>query len=69
MLFLVVEPSKIIFPIQDTIPQKEDRMLLYIRYHNIPKYNTTHIGACKGSFKLERFEAWKDAQAATRCRV
>ena len=36
-VFLVVEPSKIMFLIQDTIPQKEDIILLYIGYHRIPK--------------------------------
>ena len=33
----LVEPSKIIFLIKNTIPQKEDRILLYNGYHNIPK--------------------------------
>ena len=28
-VFFVVEPSKIIFSIKNTIPQKEDRILLY----------------------------------------
>ena len=37
---LVVELSKIIFFIKKTIPQQEDIILLYIRYHGIPKYNT-----------------------------
>ena len=36
-VFLVVEPSKIIFLISNTIPQKEDRILLYIGYHNQPQ--------------------------------
>ena len=36
-LFVVVEPSKIIFPIYDTIPQKEDIILFYNGYHSIPK--------------------------------
>ena len=36
-VFLVVEPSKITFLIQNTIPQREDRILLYIGYHSIPK--------------------------------
>ena len=35
--FWVVKPSKIIFPMYKTIPQKEDRILLYIGYHSIPK--------------------------------
>ena len=39
--FLVVEPSEIIFLI--TIPPKEDIILLYIGYHNIPNLNTTHL--------------------------
>ena len=39
----MVEPSKIIFLIYDTLPQKEDRVLLYIGYHSIPEYNTTHM--------------------------
>ena len=43
--FLVVEPSKIRFLIEDTIPQKEDIILLYIGYHSIPKLNTTHLSA------------------------
>ena len=34
---LVVEPSKIIFLIPNTISQKEDIILLYIGYHSIPK--------------------------------
>ena len=37
----MVEPSKIIFLISNTIPQKEDIILLYIGYHSIPKLNTT----------------------------
>ena len=37
-VFLVVEPSKIVFLIiLKTIPQKEDRILVYIGYHSIPK--------------------------------
>ena len=43
VFFLVVEPSKIIFLIKNTIPQKEDIILLYIGYHSIPKLNTTHM--------------------------
>ena len=39
----MVEPSKIIFPLQNTIPQKEDRILLYFGYHSIPPKNTTHL--------------------------
>ena len=35
--FFVVEPSKIISLIQNTVPQKEDRILLYNGYHSIPK--------------------------------
>ena len=35
--FLVVKPSKIVFLIYNTIPQKEDRILLYNVYHSIPK--------------------------------
>ena len=42
-VFLVVEPSKIIFLIEITIPQKEAIILLYIGYHSIPPKNTTHI--------------------------
>ena len=34
--FLVVKPSKIIFLIYNTIPQKVDIILLYIGYHTIP---------------------------------
>ena len=44
-VFLVVKPSKTIFLIENTIPQKEDIILLYIGYHSIPKLNTTHLGA------------------------
>ena len=33
--FVVVKHSKIIFLLEDTIPQKEDRILLYIGYHSI----------------------------------
>ena len=36
-VFLVVEPSKIIFLIYNTKPQEEDIILLYIGYHSIPK--------------------------------
>ena len=36
-VFLVVEPSKIIFLIYITIPQKEDRILLCVGYHSIPE--------------------------------
>ena len=36
-VFLVVEPSKIIFLIYSTIPPKEDISLLYHGYHSIPK--------------------------------
>ena len=36
-VFLVVEPSKIIFLTKSTIPQKEDIILLYNGYHCIPK--------------------------------
>ena len=36
-VFLVVKPGKIRFLLQKTIPQKEDRILLFIGYHNIPK--------------------------------
>ena len=36
-VFLVGEPSKIIFLIYNTIPQKEDIILLCIGYHSIPK--------------------------------
>ena len=35
-VFVVVEPSKIIFLIENTIPQKED-IIFYIGYHSIPK--------------------------------
>ena len=35
--FLVVEPSKIIFLIENTIPQKEYIILLYIGYPSIPQ--------------------------------
>ena len=35
--FLVVESSKIILLIGDTIPQEEDRILLCIGYRSIPK--------------------------------
>ena len=48
----LVKPSKIIFPIKDTLPQKEGIILLYIEYHSIPKYNITHLdvhGKCKPS--------------------
>ena len=34
---MVGGPSKIRFLIENTIPQKEDRILLYIGYHSIPK--------------------------------
>ena len=36
-VFLVVKPSRIIFLVENTIPPKEERILLYIGYHNIPK--------------------------------
>ena len=36
-VFLVVEPSKIIFLLQNTSTQKEDIILLCIGYHSIPK--------------------------------
>ena len=36
-VFLVVEPSKIISLISNTIPQREDIILLYTGYHSIPK--------------------------------
>ena len=41
-VFLVVEPSKIMFLIKDTIPQKEFMILLYIGYHSI--YSWTSVG-------------------------
>ena len=40
---MVVEPSKIIFLIKNTIPQKDDIILLYIGYSSIPQKNTTHL--------------------------
>ena len=43
VFFLVVEPSKIIFLIQSTIPQKKDIILLYIGHHSIPKLNATQV--------------------------
>ena len=49
-VFFLVEPSKIIFFIQNTIPQKEDIILLYIGYHSIPEENTTQMG-----FRVHRF--------------
>ena len=36
-VFVVVKPSKIIFLIENIIPQKDDLILLYIGYHSIPK--------------------------------
>ena len=36
-VFLVVKTSKIMFLIQNTIPQKEDILLLYNGYHSSPK--------------------------------
>ena len=51
--FLVVEPSKMIFLIYKILyPQKEDRILLYIKYHSIAKLNTTHanIKGCSGTW-------------------
>ena len=36
-VFVVVEPSKMIFLISKPIPQKEDIILLYIGYHSTPK--------------------------------
>ena len=39
---LVVEPSKIVFLRKNTIPQKEDRILLY------PQNNTTHVAFHNG---------------------
>ena len=36
-VFLVVEPSKILFLVSNTISPKEDIILLYIGYHSIPK--------------------------------
>ena len=44
MLFLVVEPSKTISLIKNTIPQNEDIIdiiFLFNGYHSIPKINTT----------------------------
>ena len=35
--FGVVKPSKILCLISDTIPSKEDMILLFIGYHSIPK--------------------------------
>ena len=40
----MVEPSKIIFFIENTIPPKEDIISLYIGYHSILKQHTTHVG-------------------------
>ena len=48
----MVEPSKIRFDILNTIPQKEEMILLYIGYHSIPKLNTTHLGSNR---ETERF--------------
>ena len=42
-LCFVVEPSKSMFLVYNTIPQKEDRILLYIGYHSIPQENTTQL--------------------------
>ena len=39
----MVKPSKTIFLLENTIPQKEDIILLYIGYHSIPKSNATHL--------------------------
>ena len=51
----MVEPSKIMFLIENTIPQKEDTILLYNGYHSIPKESTTqmkvlfqHMGRWRG---------------------
>ena len=46
-LFLVVEPNKNIFLMQNNIPKREDIILLYIGYDSIPKLNTTHMGIPK----------------------
>ena len=36
-----------------TIPQKEDRILLYKGYHSIPKENATHVGFPKSRVSLK----------------
>ena len=54
--FSVVEPRKIIFLTENTIPQKEDIILLYIGYHSIPKQNTTHLCLGLGSSTAPHFE-------------
>ena len=36
-VFLVVEPSKIIFLVSNSIPQEKDRILLYNGCHSISK--------------------------------
>ena len=38
-LFLVVKPSKITFLIENTIPQREDRILLYNGYRSLLQKN------------------------------
>ena len=54
----MVEPSKILFLICNTIPQKEHRILLHNGYHSLPQKNTTqmrlsalaqrvHVGSCE----------------------
>ena len=48
----MVEPSKIIFLIQNAIPQKEDIILLYIGYHSILKIKTTHVEANQPTITL-----------------
>ena len=49
-VFLVVEPSKIIFLIQNSIPQKEDIILLYNGYHSIPKLHTAYMVYLAGAW-------------------
>ena len=51
---LVVKPSKIIFLIENTIPQKEGIILLYNGYHSIPqiKYYSVGVGTLGVSAEL-----------------
>ena len=49
----MVEPSKITSLVQNTIPQKEDVILLFIGYHSIPSLNpklVVVLSAGYGSF-------------------
>ena len=48
-VLLVVETHKIIFLIENTIPQKEDIILLYIGYHSIKQVSLGERCLCAAS--------------------